>query len=316
MTDTENTDWQGSTRPSGDRPRTLAERIRAAMPALSPAERRLVRHLLAGRAAAMPDTATALAADADVAPATLLRCLAKLGYPGYPPFRADALGEAAARADSALRQMRRRGADAERAPLADRARHTALAAIGETFDRLAGAELARALDLLADGRRRLIFAGGRFSQSLAEQLYYHAHLIRPGCELVRYTAQDRRDRLADVGRAHVLTVFDFRRYQRDSVEFAREAKRRRVKIVLVTDPWMSPIADWADVVLTAAVSAPSPFDSLVAALALTEALVAGLYERLGEQALARLRDFEELDDGFAWGEADTQRNGNDETGTG
>lgn len=279
---------------------TLGERMRNAMPDLSPAERRIVRHLLSGRIGDALDTVNALASAASASPATLLRCLAKVGYPSYAEFRAAALREAAARRDSALAQMERRPPAHDEQPLAARVRAASVGAIGETFGRQVDQELARAIGLLADSSRKPIFAGGRFSQSLAEQLYYHAHLIRPGCELVRYSAQDRRDRLMDVGRAHVLTMFDFRRYQRDSVEFAREAKNRRVKIVLVTDPWMSPIADWADVVLIADVSAPSPFDSLVAALALTEALVAGLCERLGGQALERLTEFEDMDADFAW----------------
>lgn len=279
---------------------TLGERMRNAMPDLSPAERRIVRHLLSGRIGDAPDTVTALASAASASPATLLRCLAKVGYSSYAEFRTAALCEAAARRDSALAQMERRQPPPDSRPLAARVRGASVGAIDATFGRQVDQELTRAIDLLADGSRKQVFAGGRFSQSLAEQLYFHAHFIRPGCELVRYSAQDRRDRLMDVGRAHVLTMFDFRRYQRDSVEFAREAKNRRVKIVLITDPWMSPIADWADVVLIADVSAPSPFDSLVAALALTEALVAGLCERLGSQALERLTEFEDMDADFAW----------------
>jgi len=92
-------------------------------------------------------------------------------------------------------------------------------------------------------------------------------------------------------------VFDFRRYQRDTIELATEVKQRRAKVILVTDQWMSPIADIADVVLVVEVQCASPFDTLVPAFALTEILIAGIYERLQNSAATRLSKFEELGTG-------------------
>ncbi|GAB5467639.1 MAG: transcriptional repressor QapR [Rhodospirillales bacterium] len=277
---------------------TLGERMRIAMPGLSPAERRVVRRILSGPARF--ETAATFAAEAQVSTPTVLRCLGKLGFPGYAAFRALALREAGERGDSALAQMGRRGPDRADRPLRQRLHQGFTSAIDDTFERLDDGEIERALDLLADGSRRQLFAGGRFSQALADQLYGHAHLIRAGCELASFAAQTRAYRLVDVGRSHVVTLFDFRRYQRDSVEFAREAKRRRAKLILVTDPWMSPIADWAEVVLVADVRSASPFDTLVPALSMTETLIAGLYERLGADASERLAGFEALSEDFEW----------------
>ncbi len=284
----------------GDEGLTLGERTRQAMPSLSPAERRLAREILSGGTPEQVETAAALAATADVSTPTVLRCLAKLGFSGYADFRAAALREAQERRESALALMGRRATEARGANLCERFHAGFAAAIDDTFKRIDQAEVGRALDLLANKGRKQVFAGGRFSQSLAEMLYGHCHLIRPGCDLVPFAAQNRANRLMDVGRAHVLTVFDFRRYQADSVELAHEAKRRRAKLVLVTDPWMSPIADWADVVLVADVRSASPFDSLVPAMAVTETLIAGLYERMEGQASRRLAAFEALNPDFEW----------------
>jgi len=279
---------------------TLSERMRLAMPALSPSERRLVRRILSGVAADQVETAAALAAAADVSTPTVLRCLAKLGFSGYAGFRRLVVHEAQERRESALAQMGRRSPEAAESALCGRFYDGARASLADTFQRLDEEEVERGLDLLADTSRKQIFAGGRFSQLLAEMLYGHCHLIRQGCDLVPFGTQNRLDRLMDVGRAHVLTIFDFRRYQADSVEFAREAKRRRAKLILMTDPWMSPIADWADVVLVSDVRAASPFDTLVPALAVTETLIAGLYERLETDASQRLAGFEALNQDFEW----------------
>ena len=70
-----------------------------------------------------------------------------------------------------------------------------------------------------------------------------------------------------------VVVFDYRRYQDDTVAFGRAAAARGATVVLFTDEYVSPLADDADVVLTTSVDAPTPFDVLTPAMAVVEALV-------------------------------------------
>jgi DNA-binding MurR/RpiR family transcriptional regulator len=285
--------------------RTLSERMRAALPGMSPGERRIVRLCLGVFAPEQIATISTLAERAAVSPPTVLRCLGKIGFERFSDFRDVALEELEAKHESALMQMSRQG-DARREPRGgdkanlSRFRDSAVEAVRSTFDRLDMGEFGRAAQLLADGQRRQAFTGGRFSHSVAELLFAHIHLVRPGCELIDFTSRGRPNRLADMGRGHVLTVFDFRRYQRDTVEFARAVKLRRAKLVLLTDQWMSPVADWADAVLVAEVRSASPFDTLTPALALVEALIAQVRGLVGAQAVERLAKFETDDGDFEW----------------
>ena len=64
----------------------------------------------------------------------------------------------------------------------------------------------------------------------------------------------------------------------------------------MTDNWMSPVAQVAKVVLPARVDSASPFDSLVAAMAVTESLIAAVAEKLGNAGEERLRAMEETPD--------------------
>jgi hypothetical protein len=107
------------------------------------------------------------------------------------------------------------------------------------------------------------------------------------------------DQLVDIGRNDVLVIFDYRRYQADTIDFARRAKERGATIVLITDPWLAPIADIArHVVLPTSVMAPSPFDSLVAGMAIVETLVAALSARLAEDGRSRIARMDTLREGF------------------
>ncbi len=292
--------------------RTLAERMRAALPGMSPGERRIVRLFLSISSPEQVATLSTLADMAGVSSPTVLRCLDKIGFERFSDFRDLAVAELAHKRESALAQMSRQGAAASTAGQLQRFRDSLTQAVDGTLERLDVGELERAIDLLADTQRRQIFTGGRFSQSLAEQLFAHANLIRPGCELAAFTSIGRSSRLVDVGRGHVLTVFDFRRYQRGTVEFARAAKQRRAKLVLVTDQWMSPIADWSDAVLVADVRNVSPFDTLVPAMAIVDVLIGELYRRFGEAAAQRLSQFESDNVGFEWN-ASSQRTTNGAT---
>ena len=90
----------------------------------------------------------------------------------------------------------------------------------------------------------------------------------------------------------MLVVFDYRRHQPDTVEFGRHARARGARVVLLCDPFLSPLAPDADVLLTTSVAGPPPFDSAAGALMAVEMLIGAVAERLGASARKRLTDFE------------------------
>ena len=159
------------------------------------------------------------------------------------------------------------------------------------------------IELLADPRRRVLALGGRVSAFLARYLASQLHLIRPGVELIDPERSSPADHLVDLGRRDILVVFDYRRYQSDTINSAKVAAGRGSTVVLVTDPWLSPAAASARFVLVTGVQTTvTPFDSMVSAVALTEALIAGVLVRLGETAHARMRRMDELRGGVVYGD--------------
>src|SRR2546430_10633159 len=85
----------------------------------------------------------------------------------------------------------------------------------------------------------------------------------------------------------VLVVFDYRRYQPDTIECARVAGARGCDVVLFTDQWLSPASAFARQVLVTSVETVGPFDSLVGATAVVEALIAAVLRGVGPRAGAR-----------------------------
>ena len=80
----------------------------------------------------------------------------------------------------------------------------------------------------------------------------------------------------------------------DVVTFGQEATRRGGRLVLFTDPYLSPLSSSATVLLTTGVDGPPPFLTLAPALAVVEALVAGAVEALGPRTRRRLEALDRL----------------------
>jgi DNA-binding MurR/RpiR family transcriptional regulator len=104
-------------------------------------------------------------------------------------------------------------------------------------------------------------------------------------------ASERAAAVADLRKKDVVVVFDFRRYERDTLELARAARAASARIVLLTDPWLSPVAEIADAVLPAQVTGPSPFESLTPTLAVVETLITAVADALGEKGRRRLERY-------------------------
>jgi DNA-binding MurR/RpiR family transcriptional regulator len=284
----------------------VAEQVRLMLPSLPRAERRVAITLLGDYPAAGLETVASLAARAGTSGPTVLRLASRLGFTGFAELQQALRDELTDRHASPLAQYGKRdGAAGIRAAgvqpeLVTSAGSVLLRGIESSFGRLNRDHVERSIGLLADQRHPVVTAGGRFSGLLARYLALHLQELRPG---VTWAGElERTGTLLDVGRRHVVVVFDFRRYQRDTVRLGRAAARQGATVLLVTDPWLSPLAADADVILPVEVGAPSPFDSLVPALALAEMLVAGVVDALGDQPRERIARYDRLwrDDGFEY----------------
>lgn len=274
-----------------DRP--LSAVVRESLESLSSGERKVGRAILANYPIAGLETVAELAQRASVSPPTVVRFVSRLGFSGYPAFQKRLVREVHERLGSPLEQYGRADLAAGDGELA-RASRLFAAGITTTLDDLPSSEFERASTLLSDTRRRVRLIGGRFSQLLAEYLGAHLVLLRPDVQVVGADEFARLAAVSDTRRGDILVVFDYRRYDQRIVRFARRSADRGADVVLFTDRWLSPAADVAGTVLPANVDAPSPFDSLVPAMALVETVIAGVTDRLGEAGRERVEEMEQL----------------------
>lgn len=274
---------------------TVADVLRTRRGELTPAEHRVARALLADYPSAGLQPVSALARAAGVSAPTVVRLVAKLGWDGYPAVQAQLRAELSARTAAPVERLA--AGRGERSSVLDRVARS----VGEATDRAVRdtdpAEFDRAVELVADRDRPVFVAGGRVSDALAGYLARTVSLLRPGVRVVAPDPSARAVALLDVRRGATVVVYDYRRYDAGVVELGREAARRGARIVLFTDPYLSPLASVATVLLTGGVEGPPPFVTLTPAMALTEALVLGVLERSGVGGRKRLAAFDRWAEG-------------------
>ena len=283
----------------------VGEVVRLRMDSLSPAERRLARVLLASYPIAGLESVARFAERAGVSPPTVTRFITKLGFRGYPEFQESLRREVQARLSSPLARYRdepqRTGTDWMLNDSLETSGHNLQATLGLLSHR----DVNEAVTVLADVRRRVMVLGGRVSAPLARYLAGQMHLLRPGIGLVDAERSAPAQQLIDMRKTDVLVVFDYRRYQPDTIESARVAAARGCNVILFTDPWLSPASAFSRQVLVTSVETVGPFDSLVGAMAVVEALIAAVLRRLGARAEARMQNLERLRAGDVLGGSDS-----------
>jgi|DEB0MinimDraft_3_1074331.scaffolds.fasta_scaffold20429_2 DNA-binding MurR/RpiR family transcriptional regulator len=278
---------------TADHPQPLSAQLLERMDALTASERSVARVILTDYPMSGLDSIASLASKSSVSPPTVLRLVAKLGFAGWPQFQAALREEVAQRLASPLAMYdQRRGAT----PLhdADYAEGIFMRALETSFARLKGDVVDEAVRALTDPKSRIHVIGGRFSTALAVYFATHLQLLRPHVSAVSEIPIHRSNALLDMGRNDIVVALDFRRYQRDTIEFGTAAAQMGARIILFTDPWLSPLVNSAKTVITVETTSPSPFDSFVSAMGVLELLIHRISESVGDDSLERMKALDEL----------------------
>jgi DNA-binding MurR/RpiR family transcriptional regulator len=275
-------------------PTTVRERVREALGGLTPSERRVARVLLVTYPLAGLESITELAERAQVSEPTVTRFVAKTGFDGYRDFQREIREEVQAVISSPLGRYPTLTPPPDPRGLLKETFDTLRSQLDRTLQIIPAHDFEATVELAGDLRRHVWCTGGRWSHVLAYYLFSRLHQLRPGVHHLGDGPTPRYDALLELGRRHVVVVFDYRRYQPEIVDFAHYAAERGATIVLVTDRWLSPVAGIANHVLPTVTDGNSAFDSMVAGLGVVEALIAALLARLGDGARERLADLDRL----------------------
>jgi DNA-binding MurR/RpiR family transcriptional regulator len=231
-------------------------------------------------------TVDKMASRLDVSPSTVVRFTYRLGLTGYQDLQE--------RVRLLVRsQMRSASADVNEDQVLAHLGDTAYArSFGQDLDHirrtialLDAGVLDRAIDLLASARRVLV-AGDGTAYGVAHFMSLALDRTRGQAILVRADGESV-GRLVDIGPEDVMLAFTFPPYASTVLRSVQWANQRGVRVVGVTDSPISPVGQLVDVVLPTLVSGIGPQNTLVAAMAVANALLNGVVLKIQDRALER-----------------------------
>jgi DNA-binding MurR/RpiR family transcriptional regulator len=269
----------------------VLERIRQYMAVCSKGHRKIATYILQNYISASYMTASNLAKEVGVSESTVVRFAMDIGFEGYPGLQAALKSMLKNKLTSVERFViasERMGEDVLTATLnaeIENLRTTLASTDKETFNAI--------VDMILYAKTVYI-VGNRSSTSLANFMYFYISLIFDKVRLVQsVSGSDIFEQMFRIGEGDVVIGITFPRYSKRTVDAMTFAHRAGAFTVAITDSDNSPIVPIADKVLYARNEVSSFVDSLVAPMALINALVSALGQRKRKEVL---KNFEKLED--------------------
>lgn len=272
----------------------IEDRLRRHFDTLTPSERLLAGHLTRNYPMAGLASMPQLAKEAGVSTPTVLRMVQKLGFRGYPEFQAQLRDEVEARLESPLSKHARWTDGVPQTHILNQFADAVLTNLTKTLSQIDHADFDACAEMLADPQRRIVVSGGRITHPLADYLVTQLGIVRPGVSTLPSNPSTWPSVLLELRPGDVLVVFDIRRYEAATLQLAEMAAEQGTEVVLITDPWISPIATYARFRFAAQIQVPSAWDSTTALLVLVETLLAAVQQLNWTETQARMTRLEAL----------------------
>lgn len=223
-------------------------------------------------------TSTTMAEEIGVSDTSVIRFIRKLGFKGYADFRSEMNARTARQIDRAqpdlnpgekyLRTLEHLGSDSL---ISDVSQYT-LNNLRKSYAQLDQGTVEQVVDILLRSDRKYI-AGFRGTACCAQYMASKLLFLAPHVVPILHADASAVENLLDITDRDCLFLYSFPRYSeiaRPLLEIARESG---AKVILMTDRRTSPLANKADVVLTAQVDGLGFTNSYVAPLSLSEVIL-------------------------------------------
>jgi DNA-binding MurR/RpiR family transcriptional regulator len=228
-----------------------------------------------------------MAAQLGVNPSTIVRFCYRLGLNGFPDLQErmrQVVRGQLSRADEQV-EAGATGAHLQGTTFGESLSHD-VRNLQRTIMGLTADDLNRSVDQLTAARRVYVVAG--FSAfSVAHYFGLVLSRLRPDVHTISADEGVSKVRLAEMGQPDCLVAFTFPRYAQFTQRAAAWARAQKSTIIVVTDTPISAVGQIADTVLVAFPSGTGMQNSMVAPMALANALLNGVIAAKGTGALDR-----------------------------
>lgn len=253
----------------------VISRIQKAYPRLSKQHKNIADYITGNLEKASYMTINLLAENTSTSVATVLRLTTLLGYEGYPEFR-RALKNSSKSALTTLQRIDMPGFETYSFEnIREVLRHD-MQNIKDTVEELDSEQFDKVIDSILNAKTVYLMAS-RTSSFLVEYLAYYLNLLL--CGNVKIANDGHKEPLEVLMHAteeDAVIVLSFPRYSSETVKALEYVKKKKPRIIGITDLITSPIYNLCDHVLLAKSNIISFVDTLIAPLSLLNAIIIGV----------------------------------------
>lgn len=275
---------------------TIAERIRGQFECLTKSERRLAEVILENYPVSGLGSITTIAQSANVSTPSLVRMSKKLGFNGYAEMQKKLQLELKDTASNPIAKHDRWAEGAANTHILNRFADAVTDNMRQSLSNIDPNEFDAVVKLLINKKSNIFMVGGRITRSLADYFSTQMQVMRDGVTLIPPNSNTWAHYIINMQPGDILIAFDIRRYETDILTLAEMAKNKKLKLILFTDQWGSPVAKHADHAFHTRIEVPSAWDSNMVNMFMIEAILAGVQAETWDDTKQRMKTLEGLFD--------------------
>lgn len=277
--------------------RDLLMIIKNQMPTFSKGQKLIAGYVLEHYEKAAYMTASKLGSLVGVSESTVVRFACELGFEGYPEFQ-RALQELIRNMLTAVQRIEVTNSLIGDGDMLEKVLLSDAEKIRRTLESIDRASFAEAVQKIVNAKNIYII-GVRSSSSLAGFLNFNLRMVFDNVHFVQTTSgSEMFEQIMHLGKEDTMIAISFPRYSQRIINAVEYAKEVGADVIALTDSKRSPIAAYADQLLTAESDMVSYVDSLVAPLSIINAIIVAVARERQELFSDQLKKLETIWDEY------------------
>ena len=275
----------------------ISQRIKNVYSSLSKGQKKIANVILNDYDKAAYLTAAKLAKLSEVSESTVVRFADELGFDGYSEFQlaVQELVRIKLTPNQRIEITKKRIGHGD---VLDNVMESDIEKIRYTLNNLDRQVFNDSVEAILSAKT-IYVTGARSTEPLARLLAYNLSLIFDNVKLVNLTSSaEVFEQMYSVREDDTVIAFSFPRYSSKIVNAVKFARQNNAKVVVFTDSAVSPLAEFANYLITAQSDMASYMDSLVAPLSIINAIIVEITRRKESEITARFDTLEKIWDEY------------------
>jgi DNA-binding MurR/RpiR family transcriptional regulator len=286
---------------------SLIDRLTAAYPDLSPQLRQAARFILDTPTEVAIKSMRRVAAEAGVAPSTMLRLAKAIDYANYEIFRKpfqEAMRDRGSGFGSRAKWLQQLAERSDSGALLSSMARADIANVESAFQSNEPKIFVRAAKRIRTARQAFVVGTGG-AYGFAHYFHYVGRMALPNLRMASVDSGSLIDDLVDLQPSDAIVAVAMRPYSSATVRAAAFARDRGARVIAITDSRSSPLSRGADCLLLTPTQSPQFFPSYTAAVAVLETLAAFIVSGGDNRTVAKIADVERFrhDADICWDES-------------